>query len=90
MHRVVNQRYVYCFVDPDFGVEIVFKNEKTTEQGVVDFGIGNLGTLQTLVLGVKENSYRACLFLHFFGDEKIIAFKGSIDLYFHPLITEFF
>ena len=40
---------------------------------------------------MKKNSCRACRpFLLFFGDKNKIAFKSSLDLYFQPLIIEFF
>ena len=44
--------------------------------------------LCTLVLQVEEIFCRACLLCYCFLVTKV-AFKSSLDLYFHPCITEF-
>ena len=36
--------FVYYFVDPDLGVEIIFRKERTAESGVIDFEIVDIGT----------------------------------------------
>ena len=34
----------YHFIDPDLRVEIIFRRQGTAENGVIDFGIGDVGT----------------------------------------------
>ena len=35
---------VYYFVDPDLGVEILFRKERTAERGGIDFEIVDIDT----------------------------------------------
>ena len=36
--------FVYCFVDPDLRVEIIFRKERTAESGGIDFEIADIDT----------------------------------------------
>ena len=67
---------VYYFVDPDRGVEIFFGMQGATEWGEIDYEIGNLVKIP----------WRACLHFYCFWWQKIIAFKGSLGLYFYTFI----
>ena len=80
--------FIYHFVDPDLRVETFFKKDEAAENGGVDFKMG-YRYFCTLVLKVEENFMQSlCTLLYFFGGKKI-AFKSSLDLYFHPSIIEF-
>ena len=35
--------FVYCFVDPDLKVQIIFRKERTVESGRTDFEIVDMG-----------------------------------------------
>ena len=35
--------FVYCFVDPDLKVQIIFRKERTAESGRIDFEIVDMG-----------------------------------------------
>ena len=37
---VIDSMFVYHFVDPDLRVVIIFRKERTAENGVADFEIG--------------------------------------------------
>ena len=79
---------------------------KWGQKGSVDFEKEDWGNCYTLVLGVEEKCRvePVCflvvfcwfflvglfVFLGVFCDKKRRAFKSSLDLYFHPLIIEFF
>ena len=41
---VINSTFVYHFVDPDLRIETLFKKDEATENGGVDFEIGDIGT----------------------------------------------
>ena len=79
---------------------------KWGQKGSVDFEKEDWGNCYTLVLGVEEKCrvepvcflvvfcwfFLVGLFVFWgvFCDKKRRAFKSSLDLYFHPLIIEFF
>ena len=87
---VIDSTFAYDFVDLDLRVEIFFDKERLTENGGVDFEIGDVSTSAHLYWWLKKISCRVCLFfLLFFGDKKT-AFKSSFDLCFHSFIIEFF
>ena len=47
VHRnmtIGNLQFVYCFVDPDLRVEIIFRKERTAESGGIDFEIVDIVT----------------------------------------------
>ena len=80
--------FVDRFIDPDLRLETFFEKDRAAENGGVDLYIGNIGTSAQLHWRLNKISFRACLlFYSFFGDKKV--FKSSLDLYFHPSITEF-
>ena len=85
---VIDSVFVYHFVDPDLRVETFFEKDGAAKNGKVDFEIGDTGRSAHLYWRLKKISFRACLLSYcFFGDKKI-AFKSSLDLYFHPSIIE--
>ena len=86
---VIDSMFVHHFVDPDLRVETFFETDGAAENGGVDFEIEDIGTSTRLTLEVEENSCRACLLSYCLFGGKKTAFKSSLDLYFHPSITEF-
>ena len=47
VHRnmtIGNLQFVYCFVDPDLRVEIIFRKERTAESEGIDFEIDDIDT----------------------------------------------
>ena len=87
---VINSMFIYHFIDPDLRVETIFEKDEAKENGGVDCEIALVHKyLYKLVLKVEENLMQSLSpLLLFFGDKKI-AFKSSVDLYFHPFIIEF-
>ena len=79
---------IYSFVYSGLWVDIFFEKEGTTEQWGTDFEIETPAS--HLYWELKKICAEPPLFLIFFGDKQRIAFKSSVDLYFHPLIIEFF
>ena len=75
---------VYHFADPDLRVETFFEKDETAENGGLDFEIRDIDTSAHL----KFHRELVCFVIAFFGDKKV-AFKSSLDLYFHPSIIEF-
>ena len=41
---VIDSMFVYHFVDPDLRVQIIFTNERTAENGGIDFEIMDIDT----------------------------------------------
>ena len=87
---VINSMFIYHFIDPDLRVETIFEKDEAKENGGVDCEIALVHKyLYKLVLKVEKNLMQSLSpLLLFFGDKKI-AFKSSLDLYFHPFIIEF-
>ena len=85
---VIESRFVYHIVDPDLRVETFFEKNGAAENGGVDFEIGEIGTSVHLYCRSRKFFCRACLLCYCFLVTKV-AFKSSLDLYFHPCITEF-
>ena len=87
---VINSMFIYHFINPDLRVETIFEKDEAKENGGVDCEIALVHKyLYKLVLKVEENLMQSLsTLLLFFGDKKI-AFKSSLDLYFHPFIIEF-
>ena len=81
---------IYSFVFSGLWVDIFFEKEGTTEQWGTDFEIETPAS--HLYWELKKNLCRASFIFNFliFGDKQRTAFKSSMDLYFHPLIIEFF
>ena len=81
---------IYHFIDPNLRVETIFEKDEAKENGGVDCEIALVHKyLYKLVLKVEKNLMQSLSpLLLFFGDKKI-AFKSSLDLYFHPFIIEF-
>ena len=49
VHRnmtVGNLQFVYCFVDPDLRVEIIFRKKRTANNGGIDFKIVDIDTFE--------------------------------------------
>ena len=68
---VIDSIFVYHFVDPDMRVEIIFRKEETSENGGIDFEIGDTGTSVHWYWRLNKISCRACLiFYYFIGDNK--------------------
>ena len=87
---VFDSTFSYRFVGIDLSVEIVFKKVGETENGDVDFEIGEIGTSAYWYWRLKKISCSPCLLFYcFFGDKKL-TFKSSFDLYFHFFINELF
>ena len=87
---VINSMFIYHFIDPDLRVETIFEKDEAKENGGVDCEIGLVHKyLYKLVLKVEENLMQSLSPLLLFFDDKKIAFKSSVDLYFHPFIIEF-
>ena len=63
---VIGSMFVYHFVDPDLRIEIFFQKEGATENGGIDFEIGDIGTSAHLYCRLKKNSCRACLLFYGF------------------------
>ena len=57
--------FVYHFVDSDLRVEIFLEKEETTENGSIDFEIGDIGTSAHLYRRLKKISCRVCLLFHY-------------------------
>ena len=85
---VIDIMFVYHFVDSDLKIEIFFEKEGLAENGGVDFEIGDIGTSALLYWRLKKISCKACLLFYCILATKI-AFKSSLDLYFHYFIIEF-
>ena len=47
----IDSMFVYHFVDPDLRVEIIFRNEGTTENNGIDFEMGREAPLRTGIGG---------------------------------------
>ena len=87
---VINSMFIYHFIDPDLRVETIFEKDEAKENGGVDCEIALVHKyLYKLVLKVEENLMQSLSPLLLFFDDKKIAFKSSVDLYFHPFIIEF-
>ena len=87
---VINSIFIYHFIDPDLRVETIFEKDEVKENGGVDCEIALVHKyLYKLVLKVEENLMQSLSPLLLFFDDKKIAFKSSVDLYFHPFIIEF-
>ena len=87
---VINSMFIYHFINPDLRVETIFEKDEAKENGGVDCEIGLVHKyLYKLVLKVEENLMQSLSPLLLFFDDKKIAFKSSVDLYFHPFIIEF-
>ena len=41
-----NLQFVYCFVDPDLRVEIIFRKKRTANNGGIDFKIVDIDTFE--------------------------------------------
>ena len=87
---VINSMFIYHFINPDLRVETIFEKDEAKENGGVDCEIALVHKyLYKLVLKVEENLMQSLSPLLLFFDDKKIAFKSSVDLYFHPFIIEF-
>ena len=82
--------FTIYFVDLDLRIETFFQKDGAQQkmEWGVNFEIGLIGTSAHFYWRLKKISCRACLLSYCFGDKKI-AFKISLDLYFHPSIIEF-
>ena len=79
------------FVDLDLRVEIFFRRMGKQEKGSIYFEIGDIDTSAYAMgggEGVKKKFMYSLYFFRFSFGYKEIAFKRSLDLYFHPLIIE--
>ena len=47
----IDSMFVYHFVDPNLRVEIIFRKEGTAENGGIDFEIGDMAPLRTVIGG---------------------------------------
>ena len=87
---VINSMFIYHFINPDLRFETIFEKDEAKENGGVDCEIALVHKcLYKLVLKVEENLMQSLSPLLLFFDDKKIAFKSSVDLYFHPFIIEF-
>ena len=55
---MIDRMFVYHSADLDMRVEIIFRKEKTAENDLIDFEIGDIST-SALVLEVEENFMEA-------------------------------
>ena len=78
--------FVYHSVVSDLRVEIIFRKDGTTENGPIDFEIGDTGTSAHWHWWLRKISCRVCLLFYYFSGDKKIAFKKPFTLYFHPFI----
>ena len=77
--------FVYHFVDPDLRFETFFEKEGAAENGGFNFEIRDIGNSAKLHWRLKKIHAEPVGFFITF-----LAFKSSLDLYFHPFIIEFF
>ena len=63
---VIESRFVYHFADSDLKVETFFEKDGATENGGINFEIGDIGTSAHLYWRLKKMSCRACLLFHCF------------------------
>ena len=56
---VIDSIFVYHFVDPDVKVEVIFKKEGTTENGGINFEIGDIGTSAHWYCRLKKIAFKS-------------------------------
>ena len=63
---VIDSIFVYHFVDPDLKVEVIFRKERTAENGGIDFEIGDIGTSGHWYWRLKKIAFKSLFDPHIF------------------------